>query len=183
MDALFSSFSLVALGEIGDKTQLLTLALILRYRRPWPILAGIVFATLVNHGLSVSLGVWLSTAIPAMALHWLLALSFIALGLWMLIPDKDESLDKPPRFGPFVTALGLFFIAEIGDKTQLATVALAVQFPEAFWAVLVGTTLGMVAANVPVIWLGHKVTNPAIEIWAHRLSALAFIGFGLWVLL
>lgn len=183
MDALLSSFSLVALGEIGDKTQLLTLALILRYRRPWPILAGIVIATLVNHGLSVWLGVWLSTAIPAMALQWLLALSFIALGLWMLIPDKDESLDKPPRFGPFITALVLFFIAEIGDKTQLATVALAVQFPEAFWAVLVGTTLGMVAANVPVIWLGHKVTNPAIEIWAHRLSALAFIGFGLWVLL
>lgn len=183
MDALLSSFFLVALGEIGDKTQLLALALVLRFHKPWPILAGVILATLINHGLSVWFGVWLSEAIPGDVLRWLLALSFIGLGLWMLIPDKDEEVTQAPRFGPFVTALVLFFLAEIGDKTQLATIALAVQFPAAFWAVLVGSTLGMIAANVPVIWLAHKVTNPAIETWAHRISAMLFIGFGVWVLL
>ncbi|MED5387610.1 MAG: TMEM165/GDT1 family protein [Pseudomonadota bacterium] len=183
MEALFSSFLLVALGEIGDKTQLLSLALILKFRKPWPILAGVVVATLLNHGVSVWFGDWLADAIPGDWLRWILGISFIALGLWMLIPDDDEKVDDNPRFGPFLTALVLFFIAEIGDKTQFATIALAVQFKDQFWPVLSGSTLGMIAANLPVIWLGHQFGSDTLETWAHRISAVLFIGFGAFALL
>ncbi|EKF74561.1 hypothetical protein A11A3_08040 [Alcanivorax hongdengensis A-11-3] len=182
MDALLSSLMLVALGEIGDKTQLLSLALILKYRKPWPILAGVVIATLVNHGASVWFGEWLADTVPMDWMRWILGGSFIALGLWMLIPDKDEDVGSNNRFGPFLTTLVLFFIAEIGDKTQLATVALAVQFQGQFWSVLGGSTLGMIAANLPVIWLAHQFGNDKLETWAHRISAVLFIGFGLWAL-
>jgi len=182
MEALLSSFLLVALGEIGDKTQLLSLALILKFRKPWPILAGVVIATLLNHGASVWFGDWLADAIPMEWLRWILGISFIGLGLWMLIPDGDEAVNDNPRFGPFLTALVLFFIAEIGDKTQLATIALAVQFKDQFWPVLSGSTLGMVAANLPVIWLAHQFGNKRFETWAHRISAVLFIGFGVWAL-
>ena len=108
MEALLSSFLLVGLGEIGDKTQLLSLALILKFRKPWPILAGVLVATLLNHGVSVWFGDWLAGAIPADWLRWILGISFIGLGLWMLIPDDDEKVDDDPRFGPFLTALVLF---------------------------------------------------------------------------
>tara|TARA_Y100001963_G_scaffold126308_1_gene178656 strand:+ start:240 stop:788 length:549 start_codon:yes stop_codon:yes gene_type:complete len=182
LDAFLSSTLLVALGEIGDKTQLLSLALVVRYRKPWPILAGVVVATLINHGLSVWFGDWLADAIPADWLTWILGLSFIALGLWMLIPDKDEEVGDRYRFGPFLTSLVLFFIAEIGDKTQVATVALAVRFQE-FWPVLLGTTTGMIAANLPVIWVAHRLASERFEIWAHRISAALFIAFGVWALL
>lgn len=182
MDAFLSSTLLVALGEIGDKTQLLSLALVVRYRKPWPILAGVVVATLINHGLSVWFGDWLADAIPADWLTWILGLSFIALGLWMLIPDQDEEVGDRYRFGPFLTSLVLFFIAEIGDKTQVATVALAVRFQE-FWPVLLGTTTGMIAANLPVIWVAHRLASERFEIWAHRISAALFIAFGVWALL
>ena len=182
MDAFLSSTLLVALGEIGDKTQLLSLALVARYRKPWPILAGVVVATLINHGLSVWFGDWLADAIPADWLTWILGLSFIALGLWMLIPDQDEEIGDRYRFGPFLTSLVLFFIAEIGDKTQVATVALAVRFQE-FWPVLLGTTTGMIAANLPVIWVAHRLASERFEIWAHRISAALFIAFGVWALL
>ena len=182
MEALLSSFLLVALGEIGDKTQLLSLALILKFRKPWPILAGVVIATLLNHGASVWFGDWLADAIPMEWLRWILGISFIGLGLWMLIPDGDEDVDDNPRFGPFLTALVLFFIAEIGDKTQLATIALAVQFKDQFWPVLSGSTLGMVAANLPVIWLAHQFGSKRFEPWAHRISAALFVGFGVWAL-
>ncbi|MBL4723341.1 MAG: TMEM165/GDT1 family protein [Alcanivorax sp.] len=182
MDAFVSSTLLVALGEIGDKTQLLSLALVCRFRKPWPILAGVVVATLVNHGLSVWFGDWLADAIPADWLIWILGGSFIALGLWMLIPDKDEGVDESVRFGPFLTSLILFFIAEIGDKTQVATVALAVRFQE-FWPVLLGTTAGMIAANLPVIWVAHRLAGERFETWAHRISAALFIAFGVWALI
>jgi len=182
LDAFLSSTLLVALGEIGDKTQLLSLALVMRYRKPWPILAGVIVATLVNHGISVWFGDWLADAIPANWLHWILGLSFIALGLWMLIPDKDEEVGDKYRFGPFLTSLVLFFIAEIGDKTQVATVALAVRFQE-FWPVLLGTTTGMIAANLPVIWVAHRLASERFEVWAHRISAALFIAFGVWALI
>lgn len=182
MDAFLSSTLLVALGEIGDKTQLLSLALVVRYRKPWPILAGVIVATLVNHGISVWFGDWLAGAIPTHWLQWILGLSFIALGLWMLIPDKDEEVGDKYRFGPFLTSLVLFFIAEIGDKTQVATVALAVRFQE-FWPVLLGTTTGMIAANLPVIWVAHRLASERFEVWAHRISAALFIAFGVWALI
>ncbi len=181
MEAFLSSTLLVTLGEIGDKTQLLSLALVCRFRRPWPILAGVIIATLINHGLSVWFGDWLSAHIPEQWLRWILGLSFIGLGLWMLIPDKDEEVKTDPRFGPFLTALVLFFIAEIGDKTQLATVALAVRFQE-FWPVLLGSTAGMIAANLPVIWVAHRLAGARLERWAHRISAALFIVFGIWAL-
>lgn len=182
MDAFLSSGLLVALGEIGDKTQLLSLALVCRFRKPWPILAGVIVATLINHGISVWFGDWLAGAIPTHWLTWLLGGSFIALGLWMLIPDQDEGVDERFRFGPFLTSLILFFIAEIGDKTQVATVALAVRFQE-FWPVLLGTTAGMIAANLPVIWVAHRLAGERFETWAHRISAALFIAFGVWALL
>lgn len=182
MEATLSSFLLVALGEIGDKTQLLSLALILKFRKPWPILAGVVIATLLNHGVSVWFGDWLAGTVPMEWMRWILGISFIALGLWMLIPDDDEEISNEPKYGPFLTALVLFFIAEIGDKTQLATVALAVQFKDQFWPVLTGSTLGMIAANLPVIWLGHQFASEKLETWAHRISALLFVGFGVWAL-
>ncbi|KAF0808532.1 hypothetical protein A6D6_00241 [Alcanivorax xiamenensis] len=181
MEAFLSSAVLVTLGEIGDKTQLLSLALVCRFRKPWPILAGVVIATLINHGLSVWFGDWLSTHIPEQWLRWILGAGFIGLGLWMLIPDKDEEVKADPRFGPFLTALVLFFIAEIGDKTQLATVALAVRFQE-FWPVLLGSTAGMIAANLPVIWVAHRLAGERLERWAHRISAALFIVFGIWAL-
>lgn len=183
MDALLSSFFLVALGEIGDKTQLLSLALILRFRTPWPILIGVILATLLNHGISVWLGDWLAGTVPLDVMRWILAISFLTLGLWMLIPDDPEAIRQEPKYGAFLTALVLFFIAEIGDKTQLATIALAVQFQSQFWPVLGGSTLGMVAANLPVIWLGHRLANNRLETWAHRISALLFIGFAIAVLI
>lgn len=179
MDAFLASLSLVALGEIGDKTQLLAFALACRYRVHWPILAGITVATLANHGVSAGLGVWLAGQVPG---HWLTVLlggSFIVLGLWMLIPDKDDDAVGGAAWGPFMASLVLFFLAEIGDKTQLATIALAARFDEAFLLVLTGTTLGMLAANVPVIWLGNRVRHPRWETWAHRISAALFIALGI----
>lgn len=178
MEALLASLTLVALGEIGDKTQLLSFALATRYRAHWPILAGITLATLINHGVSAWLGVWLANLVPMNWLQIFLGVSFIALGLWMLIPDKDEELGNGRSWGPFAASFVLFFLAEIGDKTQIATIALGARFPDEFASVLTGTTLGMVAANVPVIWLGAKLTNPRWETWAHRISALLFVLFG-----
>lgn len=182
LHAFLPSFALVALGEIGDKTQLLSLALVCRFRKPWLILAAIVAATLANHGLSVWLGEWLASLFSLALLHYVVAASFIALGLWMLIPDKEEALDERARYGVFVTAFVLFFLAEIGDKTQLATIALAARYQD-FGVVLAATTLGMVAANAPVLWLGERIRNTRWEVIAHRVSAALFIGMGLAALL
>lgn len=183
MDAFIASLSLVALGEIGDKTQLLSFALATRYRRHWPILAGITLATLVNHGVSAWFGGWIAEHVPDAWLQWGLGLGFILLGLWMLIPDDDNADGRMARFGPFVASLVLFFLAEIGDKTQIATIALGARFEAEFLAVLVGTTLGMIAANVPVIWLGTRLISPVVEKWAHRVSAALFVIFGVITLL
>lgn len=183
MEAFIASLSLVALGEVGDKTQLLSFALATRYRRHWPILAGITLATLVNHGLSAWFGGWLADQIPAWWLRWLLGLSFVVLGLWMLVPDDDGDDGRIGRWGPFTASLVLFFLAEIGDKTQVATVALGARFEDAFLAVLGGSTLGMIAANVPVIWLGSRLVSPNAEKWAHRISAALFVVFGVVTLL
>lgn len=182
LHAFLPSFALVALGEIGDKTQLLSLALVCRFRKPWLILAAIISATLANHGLSVWLGEWLASLLSLTLLQYLVAASFILLGLWMLVPDKDEGMSERTSHGVFVTAFVLFFLAEIGDKTQLATIALAAHY-QSFVMVLAGTTLGMVAANAPVLWLGERIRNTHWETLAHRLSAALFILMGLAVIL
>ena len=155
MEALFSSFTAVAIAEIGDKTQLLSLFLAARFRAKGAIIAGILVATLLNHAASAWLGVWVAQFIPANWHNWLLGGSFIAVALWLLIPDKDDSEDTGVlRYGAFAASCILFFLAEIGDKTQIATVLLAASFEDAVWYVIWGTTLGMLAANVPVVYAG-----------------------------
>ena len=156
MEALFSSFTAVAIAEIGDKTQLLSLFLAARFRAKGAIIAGILVATLLNHAASAWLGAWAAQFIPANWQPLLLGGSFIAVALWLLIPDKDDSDDTSVlRYGAFIASCVLFFLAEIGDKTQIATVLLAASFEQALALVIVGTTLGMLAANVPVVYAGE----------------------------
>lgn len=180
MDAFFSSTVLVALAEIGDKTQLLALFLAARFRQKYAISAGIFAATLLNHALSAWIGVWLAARFSPTALSWLVGGSFLAVGLWLLRPDKDDSQDSPMmKYGAFFATFILFFLAEIGDKTQLATVFLAARYHE-MWAVLVGSTLGLMLANVPVVYLGARLLN-RMPTRIVRLSACAlFCAMGLW---
>lgn len=183
MDAFLTSTVAVAIAEIGDKTQLLSLFLITRFHRRGAIILGLTLATLVNHGLSAFLGQWLSELIPDEWVRWILGGSFIAVGLWLLIPDKDDA--GPSRFdqlGAFWATFILFFLAEIGDKTQIATVLLAAQFQSVFWVTL-GTTLGMLLANVPVILAGHWLMQRLPMAAAHKVASLLFIAFGIWTLL
>jgi putative Ca2+/H+ antiporter (TMEM165/GDT1 family) len=156
MEAFLVSIVVVAVGEIGDKTQLLTLMLAARFRRPLPIVLGILVATLANHALAGALGAWLRALVPAAALRWLVAASFLAVALWALKPDRiDEPRDHEKRtLGVFAVTVVAFFLAEIGDKTQIATMLLAAQFDNLI-AVVAGTTLGMLLADVPVVFLGQ----------------------------
>ena len=184
MEAFLVSSGIVALAEIGDKTQLLSLVLAARFRKPWPIVWGILVATLANHGLAGVLGSWVTTQLEPEALRWVLGGSFLAMAVWILVPDKlDEGdQDAPPRFGIFATTVVAFFIAEMGDKTQVATVMLAAQFNSWFW-VVAGTTLGMMLANAPVVWLGDALTRRVSLKWVHRISAVVFAvlgGLALW---
>lgn len=180
MQAFLVSTGIVALAEMGDKTQLLALVLAARFRRPWPIVLGIFAATLVNHALAGALGSWLTTQLGPNVLRWVLGISFLLMAGWMLIPDKLDSEDvaqPPPRLGVFGTTLLLFFIAEMGDKTQIATVMLAARF-EAYLPVVAGTTLGMMLANAPVVWLGSRVTQLLPLRAVHIVSALVFAVLG-----
>jgi putative Ca2+/H+ antiporter (TMEM165/GDT1 family) len=158
LTAFLTTTGLVAIAEIGDKTQLLSLLLAARFRRPWPILAGILVATIANHLLAALLGVWLQDQIDARILRWVLATSFAAMAVWTLIPDKldDSAAPKPGHWGAFATTLVAFFIAEIGDKTQLATTALAARF-DAVALVTAASTLGLMLANLPVVLLGERL--------------------------
>ena len=169
---------------MGDKTQLLALLLAARFRKPWPIVWGIVVATLANHALAGALGAWVTTFLGPTTLRWVLGGSFIAMALWMLIPDKLEEGDAntKPRFGVFVTTLVAFFLAEMGDKTQIATVMLAAQYNAFLW-VVAGTTLGMMLANAPVVWLGERITRRVPIRAVHGVSALVFLALGVFVLL
>ncbi len=183
MEALLVSTGVVAIGEIGDKTQLLSLVLAARFRRPWPIVAGILVATLANHALAGWLGNWVRGAVPADLLRWLLAASFFAVALWALKPDTldDERAPEAGRWGVFGVTVVAFFLAEMGDKTQVATVMLAAKF-DALAAVVVGTTLGMLIANVPVVFAG-KLAADRIPFKAIRIVAAAiFAAIGAWVL-
>ena len=185
MQAFLISTGIVALAEMGDKTQLLALVLAARFKKSWPIVLGIFVATVLNHAMAGALGAWVITQISPQTLRYILGASFIAMAVWMLIPDKldeDGAGKKPPRFGIFGTTVVLFFLAEMGDKTQIATVMLAARF-DAYIAVVAGTTLGMMLANAPVVWLGERMTRLVPLRVVHLVSAAIFLGLGLWVLL
>jgi putative Ca2+/H+ antiporter (TMEM165/GDT1 family) len=183
LEALFVSTAVVALGEIGDKTQLLALVLAARYRRPWPIVLGILVATLVNHAIAGAVGNWVRGVVPPDVLRWLLALSFFAVAAWALKPDTYDEKEQPPasNHSVFMVTVVAFFLAEMGDKTQVATVMLAAKFPSLL-AVVLGTTLGMLLANVPVVFAG-KLAADRIPFKAIRIvAALIFAALGAWVL-
>jgi Ca2+/H+ antiporter, TMEM165/GDT1 family len=183
VEALLVSIGVVALAEIGDKTQLLTLVLAARYKRPWPIVAGIFVATLANHAIAGALGAWLTQVIGPDAMRWVLGVSFIAMAIWMLIPDKldDDAGASRKVGGVFVTTTVLFFLLEIGDKTQIATVALAARF-DSLAAVVMGTTIGMIAANAPVAYFGETLAKRLPVRPVHVVAALVFAALGVGVL-
>ena len=184
MEAFLISTGIVALAEMGDKTQLLSLVLAARFRKPWPIVLGILVATLANHALAGAVGSWVTTVLGPQVLRWVLGLSFIAMAVWMLIPDKldDEDGDEAPRMGVFMTTVVAFFLAEMGDKTQIATVMLAAQYQAWAW-VVAGTTLGMMIANAPVVWLGDAITRRVPIRLVHLVSAVIFAVLGALALL
>ena len=175
------STAIVALAEMGDKTQLLALLLAARFRKPLPILLAILAATLINHGLSAALGQWITTILSPEILRWILALGFIGMAIWMLIPDQlddeNESINKWQKYGVFGATFILFFLAEIGDKTQVATVLLAATYPET-WQVILGTTIGMLAANVPVVYAGSWLLERISLDWARRVACAIFMLLG-----
>ena len=174
MEALLLSTGIVALAEIGDKTQLLSLLLAARFRRPRPIILGILLATLANHALAGAVGTWLTGVIDPTALRWVLGVSFLAMAAWVLIPDKlDADSARQARFGVFGTTLFAFFLAEMGDKTQIATVALAAEYHN-FTLVVVGTTLGMLIANVPAVLLGDRFAKKLPVRVVHGVAAAVF---------
>lgn len=185
MDAFLISTGLVALAEMGDKTQLLAFVLAAKFRRPVPIIWGILLATLLNHAAAGAVGAWLTRLLGEQLLHWLLGLGFLAMAVWIMIPDKldeNELQVEKSQYGVFAAALVAFFLAEMGDKTQVATVALAAQYEALLWVVL-GTTLGMMIANVPAVFVGDKLAHRLPLTLIHGLAAALFVGLGVWVLL
>ncbi len=183
LEAFAVSTGVVALGEVGDKTQLLALVLAARFRRPWPIVAGILVATLLNHALAAALGTWLVRTVDPQWMRWVLGLSFVAVAAWMLRPDEPGEVGghEPGRLGVFGLTTVAFFLAEMGDKTQIATVMLAARFGELV-AVTAGTTLGMLIANVPAVLLGEQAVKVVPVQWVHRIAAGVFAAIGVAVL-
>ncbi|MBC7507004.1 MAG: TMEM165/GDT1 family protein [Sandarakinorhabdus sp.] len=180
--AMLTSAGVVALAEIGDKTQLLAIVLATRFRAPWAVIAGIFVATLANHAVAAWAGSALAGWFDGPMFRYFVAASFIAMAIWTLVPDKLEQVeDKPARYGAFLTTAVAFFIVEIGDKTQVATVALGARFDSIF-AVTLGTTTGIMLANVPAIFLGHKLTDRVPMRTVHVVAALVFLVLGLWLL-
>jgi putative Ca2+/H+ antiporter (TMEM165/GDT1 family) len=183
LEAYFVSTLLVALAEMGDRTQLLAIMLASRYRKPIPILLGIFVATLANHSLASLVGFYLSGLLQAVWFKYFVAASFIAMAIWALIPDKEDDDDKPNRLrmGVFLTTVVSFFLVEMGDKTQVATAALAARY-HAVLIVAAGTTTGMMIANIPAVFLGHAVTR-VLPIRALQIAAaLLYLGLGLWAI-
>ena len=184
MEAFLISTGVVALGEMGDKTQLLAMLLAARFKRPVPIILGILVATLANHALAGAVGGWVAQALGPDVLRWVIGVSFIGMAVWMLVPDKidDEAVDGRQRFGVFGTTVLAFFLAEMGDKTQIATVALAARYTELV-AVVAGTTLGMMLANVPAVFLGDQVAKRVSMTLVHAIAAGIFGVLGVLTLL
>ena len=181
MEALFTSTAIVTLAEIGDKTQLLAVVLATRFRAPLPIILGIFVATIANHFLAALLGSSVANLLDGDWFRYLVAASFIAMAIWTLIPDKlDEVEHKPARFGAFVTTLIAFFLVEMGDKTQVATIALGARFDNLVM-VTMGTTLGMMLANVPAVFVGHELIERVPLHIVRIIAALLFLILGLWL--
>lgn len=179
MEAFLVSIGVVALGEMGDKTQLLAVLLAAKFRRPAPIILGILVATLANHSFAGAVGDWVARALGPDLLRWVIGLSFIAMAGWMLIPDEvdAEAAGGKQRFGVFGTTVLAFFLAEMGDKTQIATVALAARYHDLL-AVVAGTTIGMMLANVPAVFLGDTIAKKVSMPLVHGIAALIFAGLG-----
>jgi putative Ca2+/H+ antiporter (TMEM165/GDT1 family) len=186
MEAFLISTGVVALAEIGDKTQLLALVLAAKYRKPLPIIFGILVATLVNHALAGAAGAWISAQVGPQVMRWVLGLSFIAMAVWILIPDKydddDDAQATTSKLGVFGATLVAFFLLEMGDKTQIATVALAAKF-DSLVGVVAGTTLGMMLANVPAVLLGEVAAKKLPMHIVHRVAAAIFFVLGVTVLM
>ncbi|EHR70457.1 putative membrane protein [Burkholderiales bacterium JOSHI_001] len=182
-EAFAVSTGVVALGEIGDKTQLLALLLAARFRKPLPIIAGILVATLANHAGASALGSWITSVVNPQWMRWILGASFLAVAAWMLIPDQVDEVEGQGhgRLGVFGITTVAFFLAEMGDKTQIATVMLAAKY-HALVVVTAGTTLGMMLANVPAVLLGDKATKFVPVAWVHRIAAVVFAVLGVLVL-
>lgn len=182
LHTLLLSAAAVALAELGDKTQLLSLLLVARFRRSWPIIAGILVATLLNHAISAWIGEWFAQLLTPDVVRWVLGLGFLATAAWTLKPDTLEASTTPRAdHGIFVTSLVAFFLAEIGDKTQLATGLLAARYSP-LWQVIAGTTLGMLLVNVPTVLLGERFARHLPLVWIRRAAALLFAVLGSWVL-
>ncbi|HMN56033.1 MAG TPA: TMEM165/GDT1 family protein [Ottowia sp.] len=184
MEALLVSTGVVALAEIGDKTQLLAFILAARFKKPVPIILGILAATLVNHGLAGALGAWITASVSPGGLRWVLGLSFLGMAVWTLIPDKieDEESQVAQHLGVFGATLVTFFLAEMGDKTQIATVALAAHYATPLLVVL-GTTLGMLIADVPAVFVGDKLAARIPMKLVHSIAAVIFVLLGIATLL
>ncbi|BDT68328.1 putative manganese exporter [Comamonadaceae bacterium OS-1] len=183
MEAFLLSTGIVALAEIGDKTQLLAFILAAKFKKPWPIIAAILVATMANHAFAGAIGSWITSLVGPETLRWILGISFIAMAGWTLVPDKFEEEDaKLARYGVFGTTLVAFFLAEMGDKTQFATIALAAKYHN-FLAVVAGTTLGMMLANVPAVLLGHKIAERMPTKIVHRIAAAIFLVMGILTLM
>lgn len=184
MESLLVSTGVVALAEIGDKTQLLAFILAARFKKPVPIILGILLATIVNHGLAGALGAWITATISPDILRWVLGLSFIGMAIWTMIPDKieEEETQIARKFGVFGATLITFFLAEMGDKTQIATVAMAAHYAAPLM-VVIGTTLGMLIADVPAVFVGDKLANKIPMKLVHTIAAAIFAALGIATLL
>jgi putative Ca2+/H+ antiporter (TMEM165/GDT1 family) len=184
LEAFLISTGVVALAEIGDKTQLLAFILAARFRRPWPIIAGILAATVVNHALAGAAGAWLMALAGPVVMRWVLGVSFLAMAAWTLVPDHVDEGEVAPRSGRgvFLTTIIAFFLAEMGDKTQIATVALAAKYAMPV-AVVAGTTLGMMIANVPAVFLGDRLLRRMPVRLVHGVAAALFALLGVATLL
>lgn len=184
MEALLVSAGVVALAEIGDKTQLLAFILAARFKKPLPIIAGILCATLVNHGLAGALGAWIMSSVSPHVLRWVLGASFVAMAIWTLIPDKieEEETQVAKRFGVFTATVVTFFLAEMGDKTQIATVAMAAHYPNPYM-VVAGTTIGMLIADVPAVFIGDRLAAKIPMKLVHAIAAAIFAALGVATLL
>ncbi|MCT2400265.1 TMEM165/GDT1 family protein [Novosphingobium mangrovi (ex Huang et al. 2023)] len=183
MEALLTSTAVVALAEIGDKTQLLAIVLATRFKRPWPIICGILVATLANHFLAALVGEQAASFLDGLWFRYLVAASFLLMAGWTLVPDKfdDDEDPRPSRFGPFIATTIAFFLVEMGDKTQVATIALGARF-QTVVPVTTGTTLGMLIANVPAVFLGHEIIKRVPLGTVRVIAALLFLAIGLWLL-